>query len=129
MDARHRKDRLLGVTALTAMLTVPSLRAADPIDHASITFHETGNIRSWQPVGHDALLIESISGRWYRAEFTGPCGDLPFAMSLSFVTEPDGPLDKYSSILVDGQRCWFRDVRSVSEPNNREGRHDVGLLR
>jgi Family of unknown function (DUF6491) len=128
MDIRYRNTRLLGTAALTALLAAGPLRAADP-EHASITFHETGNVRSWQPVGHDALLIESGSGQWYRAEFNSPCGDLPFAMALSFVTEPNGHLDRYSSILVNGQRCWFRDVEKVPEPSNREGRHDVELLR
>jgi Family of unknown function (DUF6491) len=129
MNTQSRNGRILGTIMLATLLTAPPLRATEPAVHASLTFHETGNIRSWQPVGHDALLIESGAGQWYRAEFAAPCGGLPFAMSVSFVTEPDGRLDQYSSILVEGEQCWFRDVQKVTEPNSREGRHATGLLR
>ena len=112
---------LLGTIALSSA----AIGADDIIAPAHIRFAEIGNIRSWQAVGHDAILFQSGDGHWLRADFTAPCRDLPFAFSISFITEPNGRLDRFSSILVDGQRCWFRSVRADTEPGSRNGRHDI----
>ncbi|HEU4618698.1 MAG TPA: hypothetical protein VFV10_11680 [Gammaproteobacteria bacterium] len=42
--------------------------------------------------------------------------ELPFAIGIAFVTEPAGHLDQYSSILVDGERCWFKTFERSGPP-------------
>lgn len=90
---------------------VPDSHNARP---AEIPFANLGGIDDWR-AAKDALFIKSSSGRYYRATFIGPCPELPFAERIGFVTEPDGGLDKWSSVYVDGDRCWFRAFDEVSE--------------
>lgn len=96
------------------LLAVAGSAAADRA--ASIPFADLGNISNWRADGHEAMLIESQRGNWYRATFFAPCYELPFAESVGFVTEPGGRLDKFSSVVVAGQRCWFRDFEQVPAP-------------
>ena len=83
---------------------------------AVLHFADLGGIRNWQADGSDALFIESVHGDWYRATFWAPCVDLPFAIAIAFVTEPNGNLERFSSILVDGERCSFRTFEHATEP-------------
>lgn len=92
------------------MAAVPTQR------HVSIPFADIGNIRDWRASGSDDLYIESSRREWYRATFFSPCTELPFALQIAFVTEPNGALNEFSSILVDGQRCWFRTFEHASGP-------------
>lgn len=90
-----------------------------------INFADIGNIRNWQADGTDAVLIQNSHDQWFRASFWAPCVDLPFVETIAFVTEPNGDLGKYSSILVDGQQCWFKEFGHASDPQSGEGRHSV----
>ena len=101
------------------MATVPAHAEKHEGHHnkrASITFADMGGIRDWQSDSSDSLYVESLQGQWYKATFFGPCFELPFAERIAFVTEPDGSLDKFSSILVDGDRCHFRTFEQVAGP-------------
>jgi hypothetical protein len=99
---------------LTMLLVAAATAANRPV---SIPFADLGNIRDWRADGHDAMLIESQGGDWYRATFWAPCYELPFAETVGFVTEPGGSLNKFSSIVVGGQRCWFRTFEPVAPPS------------
>jgi hypothetical protein len=83
---------------------------------ASIPFADIGNIRDWHSDSADELYVEAMNKKWYRATFWAPCQALPFALAIAFVTEPNGSLDAYSSILVDGERCWFRTFEPTEAP-------------
>lgn len=110
--------------AMALALTLGAAAAnATPDRPASLPFADLGNIRSWQPDGRDAILVESNRRKWYRATFFAPCMNLPFAFAVAFVSEPNGSLNKYSSILVEGERCWFRTFAEVPEPDDHDGRH------
>lgn len=85
---------------------------------ASIPFADLGNIRDWRAEGHDAMLIESQRGQWFRATFFAPCFELPFAEQVGFVTDATGRLDRFSSILVNGERCYFRSFEEIAPPGN-----------
>lgn len=82
----------------------------------SIPFVNYGNIQDWRAVGRKAILIASSRRHWYKATFYSPCIDLPYALRVGFVTGPVGSLDKFSSILVHGQRCWFKSLKEVPSP-------------
>ena len=53
---------------------------------------------------------------WYRITLWAPCNELPFAIGIAFVTDSLGSLDKYSSILVGGERCYFRTFEKSGPP-------------
>jgi hypothetical protein len=82
----------------------------------SIPFADLGNIRDWTANSSDALYVQSQNRKWYKITFWSPCHALPFAVAIAFVTGPLGSLDKYSSILVDGERCWFRTFEQTEPP-------------
>ena len=89
-------------------------RAADEVVRpAVIDFVSLGGIRDWKAEGYDAILIQATNGTWYRATFFVPCLGLRFHESVGFVTDGTDRLDKFSSVLVDGQRCWFKSFEKV----------------
>ncbi|GAB4143208.1 MAG: hypothetical protein Tsb0016_12100 [Sphingomonadales bacterium] len=109
----------LGGLALIIAAATPA-QAGGEGQRASIPFADLGNIRDWRAYGDDILYVESVTGQWYQAEVFGPCLALPFAETIAFVTEPDGSLDKFSSIWVDGDRCFFRSFEKIAQEPSRE---------
>jgi hypothetical protein len=103
---------LAAVTLGTAMFQ----GGAQAEERTVMNFADMGGIRNWRPGANDSLLIEGRNGKWFRASFWGPCYDLKFVSAIAFVTEPTGELDKFSSVLVDGQRCWFRSFEKTTAP-------------
>ena len=81
-----------------------------------VAFAGFGAIYDWRVDDQGALLIKTAWNRYYRATFAAPCPELPAAISIGFVTEVAGPLDRWSSIYVDGDRCWFKTFDPV-EPS------------
>lgn len=77
---------------------------------------DIGGIRNWRADGGDALLIESMHNRWYRATCFGRCDDLRFADGIGFVTAPSGELDRFSSILVNRRECAFPTFDTALAP-------------
>jgi hypothetical protein len=85
----------------------------DPEKPAVIDFVDLGGIRDWRAEGNEALLVQSACGTWYRATFFGPCPGIQFREKLAFVTDGMNRLDRFSSVLVDRQRCWFRTFERI----------------
>ncbi len=75
-----------------------------------------GTIRDWKNDGNKALLIQGPGKQWYRAEFTNSCHALPFAEQIGFVTDGTNRIDRFSSIVVKGERCWFKSFAAVDAP-------------
>jgi hypothetical protein len=42
-----------------------------------------------------------------------PCSGIQFRDRVAFVTDGTDRLDKFSSVLVDGERCWFRSFEKI----------------
>ncbi|HKI75399.1 MAG TPA: DUF6491 family protein [Pseudomonadales bacterium] len=111
------KSRII-LLAVLALFPVLSANASNKI--VTIPFVDHGNIWSWQPVGQNALLIASRDHHWYKATFYGPC--LPLdngTIAVGFVTNPTGTVDKFSSILVGDQQCFFKDLEEVPAPTRK----------
>ena len=81
-----------------------------------IPFADIGNIREWRSNDVNELYIQSMDKAWYRTTFWSPCTALPFATAIAFVTEPNGDLNSFSSVLVEGERCWFRTFEKSDAP-------------
>lgn len=105
---------VLATVSCTSLLSAGGVFAAE--QPMSIPFADLGNIRDWTADSTMALYVQSQNRKWYKISFWSPCHELPFAVSIAFVTGPLGSLDKYSSILVDGERCWFRTFEPATPP-------------
>ena len=85
----------------------------------SIPFADHGGIRNWQAVDRDTLLVEGTHRRWYRVELMNGCFELPFAQRVGFRSNPTGDFDRFSSVLVRGQRCAVKSVTEAPPPPRR----------
>jgi hypothetical protein len=111
--------------ALTLALAGPTAaQAADPHpfpqEYAGgaprrIAFGGFQAIYDWRVDDQGALLIKTASDHFYRATFAAPCPELPTAINIGFITEVAGPLDRWTSIYVDGDRCWFKSFDPVPQ--------------
>lgn len=85
-----------------------------PQERAVIHFADLGGIKNWRAVGDDTLEIEGRNGDWYQVELWSHCYGLRSANSIAFVTEPNGDLDRFSSIYVGrGERCQFKTFERI----------------
>jgi hypothetical protein len=89
--------------------------APAPAREAQIPFAKT-NLWNWQVVDDQTLLIQDQSRRWYKATLFGHCINLPFADRIGFDSNPGGTFDKFSAILVRGQRCPLMSLVASSAP-------------
>ncbi len=85
---------------------------------ASIVFPDR-NIDSWHANGSKGLWIKA-NRKWYYAELFLECPDLPWAESVGFVAGGPGSFDRYSTILVRGERYPLRSLTASTEPPREE---------
>lgn len=98
---------------LVLILLAPELNAEERQRPATIPFVDLGGIDDWRPVGTEGILIEARNGKWYKATFFAPCINLSHSIAVGFVTDPGGSLDRFSSIIVEGERCHFKSLEEV----------------
>jgi Family of unknown function (DUF6491) len=82
---------------------------------ARIPFAKT-NLWNWQVVDDKTVLIQDQSRRWYKATLFGICTNLAFANRIGFDSNPGGTFDKFSSLLVRGQRCPLSSLVKTDPP-------------
>lgn len=105
---------LIGAASLAAL--APSRAEPPAAPEASIPFVNHGGIRTFDAVGNDTLYIQDAHGRWYRADLMGYCPDLPYALSIGFDTRGPDTLDRYSTLIVSGQRCPIKSLVESGPP-------------
>ena len=93
--------------------------AAEAAKEARIHFVDHGGIRDWRVVDRDTLLIRARGNQWYKAELFMPAYGLPFAHAIGFDTGVVGSFDRFSSIIVRGQRYPLRSLVKVEAPPRR----------
>ena len=104
-----------------------SVALAQAERRVAIHFADIGNLQNWRADSTDELYIETMSRKWYRVTFWSPCHGLPFVSDIAFVTEPNGELNAYSSILVSGERCWFKTFEELpAKPDLKGDMHSIG---
>lgn len=74
------------------------------------------HIRDFRAEGRDAVYIQDRARNWYRATFATPCFGLPFARSIAVDTRRSRNLDRFSTLLVRGQRCQLNSFVRVAAP-------------
>jgi uncharacterized protein DUF6491 len=89
--------------------------APTPAREAQIPFAKT-NLWNWQVVDDQTVLIQDQGRRWYKATLFNHCINLPFADRIAFDSNPGGSFDKFSAILVRGQRCPLMSLVATSAP-------------
>jgi hypothetical protein len=119
------KTKLIALLSCSGVAVFAALAAAadDPppapsaaaAPEAQIAFANK-NIWNWQVVDDQTVLIQDQSRRWYKATLFSHCIDLPFAQKIGFDSSPNGTFDKFSAILVRGQRCPLRSLVQTSAP-------------
>lgn len=115
-----------GGTAQAAEESPPLVSEAERIElgkeglppQASIVFPDR-SIDSWRANGRKGLWIRA-QRKWYYAELFMECPDLPWAESVGFVAGGPGSFDRYSYILVRGERYPLRSLTASSEPPRAE---------
>jgi hypothetical protein len=107
---------LAGAAALLGGCGAQNQTAGPSQQSANIPFVRFGNIFDWRADGQKGIYIESESRHWYYATFMFPCMNLPFAQRVGFRTTPPLPLDKFDSIVVDGEPCQFQSFTEVPGP-------------
>jgi len=108
------KSALAGLLLLTAGIAMAA--DTDRPKEASIPFADMGSIRNFDPVDSHTLYIEDVHGQWYKASLMGPCIDLPFATAVGFDVGGTRTLDRFSSVIVNGNRCAFESLVETTTP-------------
>jgi hypothetical protein len=131
---RARAFLFPAMLALSAFVATGGLQAARQAEQAEaagadigIPFVNHGGIRDWRADGRDAIYLQDRRDRWYRATLMTSCTDLPFAETIGFETRGPDTFDRFSSIVVRGQRCPVETLtRSDPPPGKAKQAKDAG---
>ena len=109
-----KQSKVVALMVLGAIVCAAAA-AAPAASEAQIPFAKN-NLWNWQVVDDQTVLIQDQSRRWYKATLFGHCINLPFANTIAFDSNPSGTFDKFSAILVRGQRCPLKSLVESSAP-------------
>lgn len=111
---RHAVFIALGAMAL---LTTPAVARSATPPSASIPFANHGGIYNWRAQGDDTIYFEDNHHTWYKATLFAPAFDLGFKEALAVQAGPTDTLDKWSAVIIHGQRYPFSSfVRIEGKP-------------
>jgi hypothetical protein len=112
----------IGLMLFVSMLPTATAQAEDNV---FIPFADLGNnIRDWHAENSEVLFVQNATKDWFRITFWTPCLELPFATGIAFVTDGTSRLDRYSSVLVNGESCKFRTFERSASPQPDAGSDD-----
>jgi hypothetical protein len=106
-------------TAAVGFAAAPAAASPEPAptaQEARIPFVNHGGIRDWRAVDGDTLYLQDSRRRWYRAELMHDAIGLPFAWAIGFETRGVDSFDRFSSVVVEGQRIPVRSLVRVDGP-------------
>lgn len=109
--SRDRRHRLCGSRAAE--------QPPKPAE-ARIPFANRHGIHGWQVIDRTALYIQDEHRHWYRATILGDCIDLPFARAIGFETDASDTFDRFSAIIVRGERCPLTSLIASEAPPKKE---------
>lgn len=116
---------VLALAAPAAYAETPSPQA-DAQQDARIPFVNHGGVRDWRSNDKDTVYIQASNRDWYKATLMTPAFDLPYANAIGFDTGPNGTLDKFSTIVVRGQRYPIASLERIAgEPPKKQKKRDV----
>jgi hypothetical protein len=86
---------------------------------AKIPFVNYGSIRDFDAVDDETVYLQANNRQWYRADLMGRCIGLEFANGIGVDARPSGTLDRFSTLIVDGQRCKISSLSPSESPRDR----------
>lgn len=90
-----------------------------------INFPNQGAIRNFEADGNDGIWLEDRQRRWYYAELLGGCQELNFAQAIGFDTGGSATFDKFSTIIVAGDKCQVASLVTANKPLPRKERQKL----
>jgi hypothetical protein len=109
---------------LAAALAAPAFAAPPP--HTEAVRSEEVRIpfprfrlRDFRADSRDVVFLEDRNRNWYRAQVMGPCLDLPFAQAIGIDTRGSASFDRFSAIVVGGERCQLVSLTRSGKPQKR----------
>ena len=112
-------NRTLLALPLAALCAAGALAQTTPPETgkpASIPFVQLDGIQDFQPDGDRAVYLQDRRRKWYHATILGPCLGLSFATRIGVKTSGSTSLDRYGSLLVDGQECRIDQLVTSGPP-------------
>ena len=104
---------LLALAGSAALAQTPQPETGKP---ASIPFVDISGINDFRSDGDQAVYLQDRSWKWYHATLMAPCTALSFATTIGVKTRGSSSLDKYGSLLVDGQDCRIEELVTSGPP-------------
>lgn len=104
---------------LALLLTAPPALAAQSAPkqpEASIPFANHHGVRDWVAQGDQIIYFQDAARHWYRAKLFAPSPDLPFVQAIGYDTGPIGTLDRWSTVIIRGQRYPLQSFERVDGP-------------
>ena len=92
----------------------------------AIPFADHGGIRDWRAIDSDTLYVQDRRGNWYRAELSMPAPSLHFREAIGFQTSPSGRFDRWSAIVLNGQRYSLKSLTASGPPLPRKLAKEFG---
>jgi hypothetical protein len=104
----------LGLAAAPALAGPQASAAAPP--EASIPFANHDGIWDWREGDRQTIYIQDRSRRWYKATLMRPSYDLRGTTAVAFETGPTDRFDKFSWVVIRGQRYAVESLVRVAGP-------------
>ena len=111
-----RRFLLVPLFALLAGGAVAQTPAPGAGKEASIPFVRLGEVYDFEADSDRGVYLQDRSRKWYYASILGPCTNLPFATRIGVKTRGLDSLDRFGSILVDGQDCQIDRLVTSGPP-------------
>ncbi|HEY0148319.1 MAG TPA: DUF6491 family protein [Allosphingosinicella sp.] len=108
----------LAAPAIAAPADSHGLKPVVEAEQARIPFPGF-RIRNFRAEGRDTVYLQDQSRNWYRADVIGPCLDLPFAQAIGIDTRGSSSFDRFSAIIVGGERCPLYSLTRSAEPQKK----------
>jgi len=112
----YRPLLALPLAALCAAAAFAQITPPEGGKPASIPFVQLDGIQDFQSDGDRAVYLQDRGRKWYHATILGPCLGLSFATRIGVKTSGSTSLDRYGSLLVDGQECRIDELETSGPP-------------
>lgn len=106
----------LAAASAAASAAPPAPAPAAAPEEARIPFVSFGGVRDFDAVSDDTVYLQDRGRRWYRAQLFGPCFGLRNAVRIGLDTRGSSAVDRFSAILVRGERCQISSLTRSEGP-------------
>lgn len=126
-----RLSPILITFAAAAMLPVAAQAketrpAAAKSTEPYIAFVNHGGLRDWRSEDRETVYFQDNQRHWYKAKLFAPSSDLPFVETIGIDSSPTDRLDRWSSVIIRGQRYALRSFERIEgAPPKKAKKHKV----